>query len=68
MINFAVPSITQKEINSVLKVMESGWLTTGEQNRIFAEKINNYAGSKFCIPMNSCTAALHIALRLEMYL
>lgn len=61
-INFSVPSITKEEIEQVTAVLKSGWVTTGQKNREFAEKINKYIGSTFCVPMSSCTAALHIAL------
>ncbi len=61
-VNFSVPSITDKEISEVVKVLKSGWITTGMKNKELCEKINEYIGSKYCILMNSCTAALHIAL------
>lgn len=61
-INFSVPSITQEEIKEVTNVLKSGWITTGMKNKELAEKINEYIGSKYCILMSSCTAALHIAL------
>lgn len=62
MIDFSKPSISKSEINEVVKVLKSGWLTTGSINRIFSEKINALIGSKYCIPVSSCTAALHLAL------
>ncbi len=61
-INFSVPSITAEEIREVTSVLKSGWITTGMKNKELCEKINAYIGSKYCILMNSCTAALHIAL------
>lgn len=62
MINFASPSITQKEIKKVNEVMETGWITTGKLSREFGEKLAVQIGAKYCLPMSSCTAALHIAL------
>jgi dTDP-4-amino-4,6-dideoxygalactose transaminase len=32
---FARPSITDREKEAVLAVLDSGWLTTGEQTRTF---------------------------------
>lgn len=62
MINFSVPSITNEEIDGVVEVLKSGWLTTGHKNQEFAKLINKYIGSKYCIPLSSCTAAIHVAL------
>lgn len=62
MINFSQPSITKREIKNVEKVLQSGWLTTGSWTNLFADKINGYIGSKYCVPVSSCTAALHLAL------
>ncbi|MBI3380321.1 DegT/DnrJ/EryC1/StrS aminotransferase family protein [Candidatus Gottesmanbacteria bacterium] len=61
-INFATPSITNKEINNVTKVLNSGWLTTGSQTKNLESLINQYIGSEFCLCLNSCTSALHLAL------
>lgn len=62
MVDFALPKITQKEITAVEKVIKSRWLTTGKKNQEFANAINSYIGSKYCVPLSSCTAALHVAL------
>lgn len=62
MINFSLPAITAEEIRAVSAVLKSGWITTGQKNREFSEKINAHVGSKYCVNMSSCTAALHIAL------
>ncbi len=62
MISFSIPSITKKEIDEVVKVLKSRWITTGYKNKLFAEEINKYIGSKYCVPMNSATSALHVAL------
>jgi dTDP-4-amino-4,6-dideoxygalactose transaminase len=62
MIDFCKPSISDKEINAVTQVLKSGWLTTGQKNADFASMINDYIGSKYCILVNSCTAALHLSL------
>jgi dTDP-4-amino-4,6-dideoxygalactose transaminase len=59
---FARPSITEREIDAVVGVLRSGWLTTGptakEFERAFAERV----GSRHAIGLNSATAALHLAL------
>lgn len=56
------PSIGQKEIDNVVKVLKSGWLTHGEFNQKLEEKINNYFGVKHCVLVNSCASALLVSL------
>ena len=61
-IPFHIPQIGKKEIDSVSKVLLSGWLTTGLKTKEFEMKFSNYVGCKHAIAVNSCTAALHLAL------
>lgn len=56
------PSITKKEINSVIKVLKSGWLGLGPKTKEFEERFAEYVGAKFAVGLNSGTAALHLAL------
>jgi perosamine synthetase len=62
MINFAQPHISSEEIKEVLKVLKSKWLTTGGKNVEFATAIKKYTNTKYCLPVNSCTSAIHLAL------
>ena len=39
-----------------------GWLTTGYQVDLFENKLASYLGAKHVVALNSCTAALHLAL------
>ena len=61
-IPFHKPHITQKEIDSVIDIMRSGWLTMGPKTIEFEIAFKKYIGSQFAISMNSATAALHLAL------
>ena len=61
-IPFHKPHITQNEIDSVIKTMQSGWLTMGPQTLEFENVFRAYIDSKFAISVNSATAALHLAL------
>jgi dTDP-4-amino-4,6-dideoxygalactose transaminase len=62
-IDYFKPSITNNEIRAVEKVLKSGWLTTGKQALIFEKNFSNLFKKKiYCISVNSCTAALHLAL------
>src|SRR4051794_28467364 len=59
---FHVPQIDEEEIRSVVETLTSGWLTTGLKVKRFEEDFARYLGSRHAIAVNSCTAALHLAL------
>jgi dTDP-4-amino-4,6-dideoxygalactose transaminase len=59
---FFRPSITEAEVSAVTEVLRSGWLTTGARTREFEERFARYVGAAHAIAVNSCTAALHLAL------
>jgi dTDP-4-amino-4,6-dideoxygalactose transaminase len=59
---FFRPSITEQEIAEVVTCLRSGWLTTGPVTREFELDFARYVGSKHAVALNSCTAALHLAL------
>ncbi len=56
------PLLGADEEASVLETMRSGWLTTGPKTKLFEKQIADYVGAAHCIALNSCTAALHLAL------
>ncbi len=55
--------ITDEEINEVVDSIKSGWITMGPKTVKFEEEFKNYVGTKHSIAVNSCTAALHLALK-----
>ena len=59
---FAKPSIDQNEINAVIDVMRSGWITTANKSLIFEKSFSEYENSDYAISVNSATAGLHLAL------
>lgn len=59
---FALPVIEEEEINEVLEVLKSGWVTTGPKVKLFEGEFAEYIGCQHAIAVNSCTAALHLAL------
>ncbi|MTD30775.1 DegT/DnrJ/EryC1/StrS aminotransferase family protein [Planomicrobium sp. YIM 101495] len=61
-IPYCLPDITEREIKEVIETLESGWLAKGPKTIEFEEKFAKYVGAKYAVAMNSCTAALHIAL------
>ena len=59
---FALPSIGEEEIAEVIDSLRSGWITTGPKVKRFETEFAQYVGCDHAIAVNSCTAALHIAL------
>jgi dTDP-4-amino-4,6-dideoxygalactose transaminase len=59
---FALPTITDAEINEVVASMKSGWLTTGPKVQKFEAMLQEYTGAPHALALNSATAGLHVAL------
>ena len=59
---FALPDTGEPEVEAVSEVIRSGWLTTGTKVRAFEAAFARYVGAKHAIAVNSCTAAMHLAL------
>ena len=59
---FSPPQIDETEIDAVVSALRSGWLTTGPRTQEFAEKFQRRVGAPAALPVNSATAALHVAL------
>ncbi|MFA5065941.1 MAG: DegT/DnrJ/EryC1/StrS family aminotransferase [Dehalococcoidia bacterium] len=59
---FHRPSIGEDEITEVVDTLKSGWITTGEKTHRFESEFARYTGSKHAVALNSCTAAMHLAL------
>jgi perosamine synthetase len=54
--------IGEEEIAAVVKVLRSGWLTSGSECQRFEQEFAAYLGAPCALALNSCTAALHLAL------
>ena len=61
-IPFYKPSLGAEEINEVVDTLKSGWLTTGPKTKQFEREFADCLKHKHAIAVNSCTAALHLAL------
>lgn len=54
-------SISQADIQAVIDVLQSEWLTTGPAVQRFEETVAAYCGAEYAVAVNSATSALHIA-------
>ncbi|MCI8993634.1 MAG: UDP-4-amino-4,6-dideoxy-N-acetyl-beta-L-altrosamine transaminase [Eubacterium sp.] len=61
MIPYGHQTIDEKDIQAVVDVLRSDYLTTGPAVEIFEKKVAEYVGAKYAVAVNSGTAALHIA-------
>ena len=61
MIPYGHQEIIQADIDAVIDVLRSDFLTQGPQVPIFEKKISSLVGAKYVVAVNSATSALHIA-------
>ena len=61
MIPYGRQDINQADIDSVVNVLKSDFLTQGPQTPLFEEAVSNYCGTEYGVAVNSATSALHIA-------
>jgi dTDP-4-amino-4,6-dideoxygalactose transaminase len=59
---FGAPAIEDAEIQEVIATLRSGWLGTGPRVARFEQDFAAYKGASGAAAVNSCTAALHLAL------
>ena len=59
---FAVPHITEAEIDEVVDTLRSGWLTTGPKTKRFEREFAERVAAPHAVAVNSATAAMHLAL------
>ena len=56
------PSVGEEELANIEEVFERSWLGLGPRVSEFEKKWSEYIGCRTSIGVNSCTAALHLAL------
>lgn len=61
MIPYGHQDITQADIDAVVAVLRSDFLTQGPAVPAFAKAVTNYCGAQHAVAVNSATSALHIA-------
>ena len=60
-IRFSIPNFTNKDINLVKKVLQSGWLTHGKYTQLFEKEFRKFTKIKYAVSVSSCTAGLHLS-------
>lgn len=65
-ISLLKPSPSEVEINALAAVLRSSWWGTGPRVEEFERRFAELVGVKYCVAVNSCTSALHLALRETM--
>ena len=63
-IPFSPPDITQAEIDSVVDVLKSGWITTGPKTKLFETRIANFCNTERAVCLSSQTACAEMTLRI----
>ncbi len=59
---YCLPYWDEKEIEAVTAAIRSNWWSRGPKTGEFEEAFRKFAGAKYAVATNSCTAALHTAL------
>ena len=57
------PTVDDAEIRAVTEVLKSGWWGLGPKTREFEVAFANYLGTAHAVGLNSCSAALHLGLK-----
>ncbi len=60
---FGAPDIREPEIQEVVDTLRSGWIGTGPRVGRFEQAFAEYVGSRNAVAVHSCTAALHLSMR-----
>lgn len=60
---FTVPSVAGEVSDAVVKVLDSGWITTGPQTAAFEQEFADYLGAAHVVMVASCTTAIELCLR-----
>lgn len=59
---FAQPDTDDQELIQIKQALDSGWVTTDPKTRQFEAGFAAAVGAKHAVAVNSCMAAMHLAL------
>jgi dTDP-4-amino-4,6-dideoxygalactose transaminase len=57
-----LPDLDELELREIKEVLDSGWITTGSATKAFEGEFAAAVDARHAVAVNSCTAALHLAL------
>jgi len=57
------PDIVERDIEAVVRVMKTRFLSIGPKVVEFEKKMGSYVGAKYAVALNSGTSALHLIIR-----
>jgi dTDP-4-amino-4,6-dideoxygalactose transaminase len=60
---FGAPLIGDDDILEVVDTLRSGWIGTGPKTARFEQEFAHFVGARYAVATNSCTAAMHLALK-----
>lgn len=63
-ITFSPPDIGDNEIEQVVEVLRSGWITTGAKTKELERRVAEFCGTKRAVCLNSQTACAEMTLRM----
>ena len=63
-IPFSPPDISQAEIDEVVKVVKSGWITTGPETKLFESRIADFCHVNKAVCLSSQTSCAELTLRI----
>ena len=61
MIPYGKQDISNEDIDEVIKILKSDFITQGPTVPLFENEIANFCGSKYAVAVNSATSALHLS-------
>lgn len=61
-IPFFTPSFSEEEEKALMRVLRSGWLTTGKETLEFEKEFASFTGSKNALAVNSASSGLMLAM------
>ncbi|MEL5865015.1 DegT/DnrJ/EryC1/StrS family aminotransferase [Clostridium cochlearium] len=62
-IPFSPPDVTREEIDEVVKVLESGWITSGPKVAEFESAMANYCNTNHALAVASATSGMELILK-----
>lgn len=61
MIYYGKQNVNEQDINAVINVLKSDFLTQGPMIEMFEKRVAAYCGAKYAVAVTNATSALHIA-------